>query len=1394
MSTTFGLKAQVYNYAEALQKSLYFYDAEKSGIGVTGGRLPWRGDSEKEDAKVLLNTTMTDMSQAFINANKAALDPENKGYVDVSGGFHDAGDHVKFGLPQSYSSSNIEWALYEFKNSFVQTGEYEHIRDLTKWFSDYYLRCTFMNPAGEVVAFCYQVGEGNSDHTVWGPPEIIDRTVITRPGYFGTSEKPASDQAAGAAASLALSYLNDKDDNPAYADKCLTTAVALYKFAVKYRGMGFSGGFYNSSYDEDELSWAAIWLNVATNDPKYIDDVIKKDAAGMYKGWLAKIINSSADYWQNIWVNSWDTKWGGVFAKLAPITNDPFYWSIFRWNLEYWSGVPHASAGDTNYLTKTPAGFSFLNSWGSARYNAAAQFQAVVYKKYANNSDFDAWTQSQMKYIMGNNPNKLSYIVGYGNSVKHPHHRAAHGSSTNSMFVPENHKHILYGALVGGPGAADEHKDLTSDFVYNEVAIDYNAGLVGALAGLYNYFGAGMLPIPNFKPVDPPLIENAIEAKIEQENNERSQISIRVTNDPAYPPRPNVALTAKYYFNITELKAVNQTIADVSVVIYYDENANFSGPVKVNGPLAIDEANGLYCLEFTWPEKSFFGKRDLQFGLLAKQDPATWKAYWDPTNDYGHTGLTKAFANTVNIPLYVDGKLAIGKEPIFTDVPVTGVTLAPESGSVNIGSTVQLTPTVLPADASNKTVSYVSSNPLLASVSSTGLVTGIAEGIATITVTTQDGGKTATSNITVTNIILPPPVLTSMTVSPSTSTINIGETKQFTFVGKDQYGAVMVVNPNWSVDNAGSISATGLFTGTTAGTFIIKAQSGIIFGTAIINVNGTPAFAIPGKIEAEAYNAMQGIQKQATTDAGGGQNIGYVDAGDWLDYNVNVSDAGKYNVSFRVASQLATGAFQLKVGATILTPVKVPNTGGWQNWQTVTVPVNLLKGIQTMRILATGSGLNINWLEFKPELQLLTSIELTPLNSTINIGQTKQFTAVGKDQYGAAMAFTPAWSADNGGIINGTGLFSGTTPGIFIVKVESGTVSTTTTITVSNNTAFPIPGKIEAEAYNAMQGIQTQPTTDTGGGLCVGYIDAGDWLDYNVNVSTAGKYNVSFRVSSQLATGAFQLKIGTTVLTTVKVPNSGGWQTWQTLVAPVTLVQGIQTMRILAIGSGFNINWFSFAEAPFSIKIEAESYTSMFGIQTETTTDAGGGLDVGYTNPGDYMDYVTTIPSAGVYTVNFRVASNVATGKFELRAMDSYTENKLAISSGTTGGWQNWVTKTGTIYLIGGYQTIKIYYTGAGLNLNWFEIVSGGTKSSEINQDFVTTPTDITNIYPNPVSDELHIQSTKEQIDVTIFNLSGKTVLNTILKSGNNKLNISNLENGYYLIKTNGSYHKFVKK
>jgi hypothetical protein len=118
-------------------------------------------------------------------------------------------------------------------------------------------------------------------------------------------------------------------------------------------------------------------------------------------------------------------------------------------------------------------------------------------------------------------------------------------------------------------------------------------------------------------------------------------------------------------------------------------------------------------------------------------------------------------------------------------------------------------------------------------------------------------------------------------------------------------------------------------------------------------------------IQAESYTSMSGIQTEATTDTGGGLNVGYTDTGDWMAYNaINFPTSGSYLIEYRVASGVngAILSSDLNAGTTQLGAVNVPNTGGWQNWQTVSQTVNVNAGTYNFGIYIQSSGVNLNWI------------------------------------------------------------------------------------------------------------------------------------------------------------------------------------------------------------------------------------------------------------------------------------------------------------------------------------------------------------------------------------------------------------------------------------------------
>lgn len=133
-------------------------------------------------------------------------------------------------------------------------------------------------------------------------------------------------------------------------------------------------------------------------------------------------------------------------------------------------------------------------------------------------------------------------------------------------------------------------------------------------------------------------------------------------------------------------------------------------------------------------------------------------------------------------------------------VAVTGVSLNQSALSLTVGNTSTLVATVSPGDATNKTVSWSSSNSSVASVDG-GVVTAVSAGSATITVTTQDGGKTATCSVTVSNATI---AVTSVSVSPTTLNLEVGDTSTLTATVSPSNATNKAVS--WSTDSPSAVS------------------------------------------------------------------------------------------------------------------------------------------------------------------------------------------------------------------------------------------------------------------------------------------------------------------------------------------------------------------------------------------------------------------------------------------------------------------------------------------------------------------------------------------------------------------------------------------------------------
>lgn len=686
------------NFAKALQYSQYFYDANMCGTEVENNtQFKWRGNCHTYDAQLPLDTDNTNLSADFISKYKSVLDPDGDGCVDVSGGFHDAGDHVEFGMPEAYAGSTLGWGYYEFRDAYEKTGQNTHIETILRYFNDYFMKTTFRDSSGEVIAFCYQVGEGEIDHAYWNAPE---NDSMKRKGFFLTAEKPQTDYVAATAASLAAGYLNFKDTDKDYADKCLDYAEALYKFAMtntKELSDNEDGPreFYRSSKWEDDYCWAGMWLYKATKNKTYLDEAL---------GVLGNDYYAPPTY-----VHCWNDVWTGAICLIAEC-NDEDNYVINRYMelsgknsyeiTDFWSQIEKQTKNcmSGGLGTLSPEKYFFLSQWGSARYNTAAQLAALVYDKYNNNgkpSEYSEWAKSQMEYLLGKNTANKAYVVGYNeNAVKYPHHRASSGLS--KCEDTSEQKHVLYGALVGGPDASDKHVDVTADYIYNEVTIDYNAAFVGACAGLYEFFGdESMTVTPDFPPPDKNSggesggnnywVEGFYTEQIQTGGIGCTEVTMYVCTDSV---KARKDLSVRFYFSAAGMSSVSA----MQIKELYDQAEVEDGADGVlTGPTLYKD--DIYYIEVKWDGYAIANSnKKYQFQI------GSWSTPWDSSDDWSMQGLLKVESNFYtgspekagNICVYSDGVLVGGTEPDGTTPSVSKAGDINQDGSVNTADLVLL--------------------------------------------------------------------------------------------------------------------------------------------------------------------------------------------------------------------------------------------------------------------------------------------------------------------------------------------------------------------------------------------------------------------------------------------------------------------------------------------------------------------------------------------------------------------------------------------------------------------------------------------------------------------------------------------------------------------------------
>lgn len=637
-----------YNYAEALQKSILFYEAQQSGKKPAWNRVSWRGDSR-----------LTDGSDVGL---------------DLTGGWYDAGDHVKFGFPAAWTATQLAWGALEFEAGHKDAGQHDALLRNLRWINDYFIKA---HPSANV--FYGQVGNGSTDHSWWGPVEVYPKAA---PAYKIDATCGGSDLAGETAAAMAAASMVFKVSDPTYAATLLTHARQLYTLADTKRQkyvecITDAQGYYNSwSGYNDELAWGAIWLYRATGETAYLDK-----AEGFAGSFGTEGQTSFPPY---KWTQDWDNKQYGSFVLLARLTGKQKYKDAVERSLAFWTtGTPEGER-----VTYTPGGLAWLSQWGSLRYALNESFIAMVYAKDVADATkqqrYRDFAMQQLNYALGTNPRNSSYLIGFGaNSPKHPHHRTAHGSWADSQTVPANHRHVLYGALVGGPDANDAYTDSISDYVSNEVAIDYNASIVGVLAAAQQLF-PGSVPLANFpQPEVATEDEYFVEASLNSTGNTYTEVKALANNRSGWPARVTDKLSLRYYVDLSEVIAAGRSAADIKVSSNYSEGGVARGLVRC-GTSNIYYATGDFSGTQIYPGGQSAYKKEIQIRIAAP-DGTT---FWNPANDPSYAGLGapgSTPAKAAGITLYDNGRKLWGNEPaacggVVVPAPATPTGLAATAG------------------------------------------------------------------------------------------------------------------------------------------------------------------------------------------------------------------------------------------------------------------------------------------------------------------------------------------------------------------------------------------------------------------------------------------------------------------------------------------------------------------------------------------------------------------------------------------------------------------------------------------------------------------------------------------------------------------------------------------
>lgn len=565
--------------------------------------------------------------------------------------------------------------------------------------------------------------------------------------------------------------------------------------------------------------------------------------------------------------------------------------------------------------------------------------------------------------------------------------------------------------------------------------------------------------------------------------------------------------------------------------------------------------------------------------------------------------------------------------------------------------------------------------------------------------------------------------------------------------------------------------------------------------------------AIPGVIEAGHYDRYEGGVGQGVSyydssvinegdfrtseyvDASNdseGANVGWISAGEWLEYTIDVAQSGYYTVNLRYASGNTNGGgpFYFEIdGQQISQSVPLNYTGDWGNWQNKLVSnIPLTQGEHVLRVAFTQGEFNLGRMTFSYSgaLNYVPPIADAGENRTVVSPSTTTTLDGSNSTYEAGKTLTYQWEQIYGPSIIGFSDSTSATPeinnlitGMYKIKlsISDGTysahdvvfVNVSSTENVSPTVFISSPADGESFGENA-NFIITASADDFDGSIALVEF-------YEGSTKIGEDSSEPFQLTWSASGGNYEL--------TAKAIDNEGASTVSSAVAISVYQQLPYLDTAFTIPGTIEAGHFDKFQGGLgqNISYYDTSTTNQGGFRPTEYVDAVDdheGANVGWIEAGEWMEYTINVVQSGYYEVDMRFASGTATGGGPFYFEIDGNQISDGITFTPTGGWDSWSNKTATIPLNQGEHVLRVAITQGGFNLGRM------TFSYTSALSMADTQLNEIQIYPNPTTGILSITPHNEWIEVSVYDLQGRELM--YLEEVREQINLSDIKNGIYFM------------